>query len=68
MSLIDRSRRFWPASDQDQKYLALASIANPTVRRYRAELQRLGRRMLVEDVERLGAEIWLDRMTENAHR
>lgn len=66
--MLDRFRRFWPASDQDQECLALASIANPIVQLYCVELDRLGRRVLIEDVERLGAEIWLDRMTDHARR
>lgn len=56
--------RFLPARWQDMEYMRLASVGNPTVRAYREELNRLGRRMLREDADRLSTEIMLNRLAK----
>lgn len=55
----DLGRRLWPANEEESTRFGLAAIADPVVKPYRVELQRLGRRLIREDVERLGTRLEL---------
>lgn len=60
MLAIDLGLRLWPANDDVNERFALASIADPVVTEYRKDVERQGRRLLIEDRERLKARLKLD--------
>lgn len=55
----DIALRLWPADKDALRRFGLASAADPVVRPYSVELKNLGRRLVKEDVARLGKRIEL---------